>query len=72
MLIIGWDGADWQILDDLIRRGCLPNLSAMLAEGARSNLESTIPSHSWAAWSTSLAGLNPGRHGVLIDLQDGE
>jgi predicted AlkP superfamily phosphohydrolase/phosphomutase len=64
LLIIGWDGADWQILDDLIRRGCLPNLSAMLAEGARGNLESTIPSHSWAAWSTFLTGVNPGRHGV--------
>jgi predicted AlkP superfamily phosphohydrolase/phosphomutase len=64
LLIIGWDGADWQILDDLIRRGCLPNLSAMLAEGARGNLESTIPSHSWAAWSTFMTGLNPGGHGV--------
>jgi predicted AlkP superfamily phosphohydrolase/phosphomutase len=65
LLIIGWDGADWQILDDLIRRGCLPNLSAMLAEGARGNLESTIPSHSWAAWSTFMTGVNPGRHGVF-------
>jgi predicted AlkP superfamily phosphohydrolase/phosphomutase len=64
LLIIGWDGADWHILDDLIRRGCLPNLSAMLAEGARGNLESTIPSHSWAAWSTFMTGLNPGGHGV--------
>jgi predicted AlkP superfamily phosphohydrolase/phosphomutase len=64
LVIIGWDGADWQILDDLIRRGCLPNLSAMLAEGARGNLESTIPSHSWAAWSTFMTGLNPGGHGV--------
>src|SRR5262245_27124266 len=64
LLIIGWDGADWQILDDLLRRGCMPNLSAMLAEGARGNLQSTIPSHSWAAWSTFLTGLNPGCHGV--------
>jgi predicted AlkP superfamily phosphohydrolase/phosphomutase len=64
LIIIGWDGADWQILDDLIRRGCLPNLSAMLAEGARGNLESTIPSHSWAAWTTFMTGVNPGGHGV--------
>jgi predicted AlkP superfamily phosphohydrolase/phosphomutase len=64
LLIIGWDGADWQILDDLIQRGCMPNLSAMLAEGARGNLESTIPSDSWPAWSTFMTGVNPGRHGV--------
>jgi predicted AlkP superfamily phosphohydrolase/phosphomutase len=32
--------------------------------GARANLESTIPSHSWAAWSTFMTGLNPGGHDI--------
>jgi len=69
LLIIGWDGADWQILDDLIKRGCLPNVARMLDEGARGNLASTIPSHSWAAWSTFMTGLNPGSHGVYDFLE---
>lgn len=64
LLIIGWDGADWEIIDDLIGRGCLPNLAAMIEDGARGDLSSTIPSHSWAAWSTFLTGMNPGEHGV--------
>ena len=64
LLIIGWDGADWEILDDLVARGCLPNVAAMLDSGARGDLNSTIPSHSWAAWTTFLTGLNPGGHGI--------
>lgn len=65
LLIIGWDGADWAILDDLIQRGCLPNLTTLLEGGGRGDLLSTIPSHSWAAWSTFLTGLNPAGHGVF-------
>jgi predicted AlkP superfamily phosphohydrolase/phosphomutase len=64
LLIIGWDGADWEILDDLIERGCLPNLADMQVHGAHGALRSTIPSHSWAAWSTFLTGMNCGKHGI--------
>ena len=53
LLIIGWDGADWEILDDLIERGHLPNVANMRREGASGSLRSTIPSHSWAAWRRS-------------------
>lgn len=65
LLIIGWDGADWEIIDDLVRRGLLKNVQAMNQEGVRADLESTIPSHSWAAWTTFLTGMNPGGHGVF-------
>ena len=65
LLIIGWDGADWEIVNDLIDRGDLPNVSRMVEKGATGNLDSTIPSHSWAAWSTFLTGMNPGSHGVF-------
>jgi len=65
LLIIGWDGADWEIVNDLIDRGCLPNVGRMMQDGAAGNLDSTIPSHSWAAWSSFLTGVNPGSHGVF-------
>lgn len=64
LLIIGWDGADWEILDHLIAGGYLPNVAAMVDEGARGELLSTVLSHSWAAWPSFLTGLNPGGHGV--------
>ena len=65
LLIVGWDGADWEIIDDLISRGCLPFVSSMIETGARGVLNSTIPSHSWSAWSTFMTGVNPGRHGIF-------
>jgi predicted AlkP superfamily phosphohydrolase/phosphomutase len=64
ILIVGWDGADWEIVDDLLARGLLPNLAAMIASGGRGTLLSTVPSHSWAAWSSFLTGAHPAGHGV--------
>jgi predicted AlkP superfamily phosphohydrolase/phosphomutase len=42
----------------------MPALRGLIDEGVRGELTSTIPSHSWSAWSTFLTGVNPGRHGV--------
>jgi predicted AlkP superfamily phosphohydrolase/phosphomutase len=65
LLIVGWDGADWEIVDDLMARGDLPVLAAAIESGARGDLESTLPSHSWAAWPTFLTGVHPTGHGVF-------
>src|SRR4051794_29388533 len=64
VLVVGWDGADWEIVDDLLGRGLLPNLQAMIEEGARGTLLSTIPSQSWSAWTSFLTGYHPATHGV--------
>lgn len=65
LLIVGWDGADWEILDDLMARGEIPNVAAMVGEGLRADLASTTPAHSWSAWSTFLTGMHPAGHGVF-------
>jgi predicted AlkP superfamily phosphohydrolase/phosphomutase len=49
VLLIGWDGADWRILDPLLERGDLPNLANLISRGHRAILRSTVPTHSWAA-----------------------
>ncbi|HEX3299874.1 MAG TPA: alkaline phosphatase family protein [Actinomycetota bacterium] len=64
ILVVGWDGADWDIVDDLLSRGLLPNLEQLIARGGRGTLLSTVPSHSWSAWSSFLTGYNPAGHGV--------
>src|SRR5689334_22446861 len=64
VLVVGWDGADWEIVDDLLGRGLLPNLQAMLEEGGRGTLLSSIPSQSWSAWTSFLTGYHPATHGV--------
>jgi predicted AlkP superfamily phosphohydrolase/phosphomutase len=64
VLLVGWDGADWRILDPMLEAGLLPNLAALIARGAKGVLRSTIPNHSWAAWPSFLTGLEPSNHGV--------
>jgi predicted AlkP superfamily phosphohydrolase/phosphomutase len=69
VLLIGWDGADWRILDPMLEQGALPNLQALIDKGERGVLRSTIPTHSWAAWPSFLTGMNPDDHGVYDILE---
>src|SRR5919109_3312085 len=64
VLLIGWDGADWRILDPMLEAGILPNLAALIRRGARGTLMSTVPNHSWSAWPSFLTGMDPSNHGV--------
>ncbi len=69
VLIVGWDGADWEILDPLLQAGELPNLARLIDRGHRGISRSCVPSHSWAAWPTFLTGLDPAGHGVFDILE---
>jgi predicted AlkP superfamily phosphohydrolase/phosphomutase len=69
VLLIGWDGADWRILDPLIERGMLPNLATLIERGGKGVLKSTVPTHSWAAWPSFLTGVDPDDHGVFDILE---
>ena len=68
-LVIGWDGADWDVLDPLIAAGELPVLRDLVDRGRRGVSRSCMPSHSWAAWPTFLTGRDPGGHGVFDILE---
>jgi predicted AlkP superfamily phosphohydrolase/phosphomutase len=69
VLVVGWDGADWDILDPLLEEGDLPALASLLERGRRGVSRSCLPSHSWAAWPTFLTGRDPGGHGVFDILE---
>src|SRR4029079_2690856 len=69
VLIVGWDGADWEILDPMLGRGELPNLAKLIERGRKGGSRSCLPSPSWAAWPTFLTGRDPGGHGVFDILE---
>jgi predicted AlkP superfamily phosphohydrolase/phosphomutase len=69
VLIVGWDGADWEILDPLLAAGELPNLATLIERGRKGVSRSCLPSHSWAAWPTFLTGCDPAGHGVFDILE---
>ena len=65
LLVIGIDGASYNLLDPMADRGLLPNLAVLMKRGFRAKLRSTIPPNSAAAWATFMTGKNPGHHGIL-------
>jgi predicted AlkP superfamily phosphohydrolase/phosphomutase len=69
VLVIGWDGADWRILDPMLEAGALPHLGALIGRGGRAVLKSTVPTHSWSAWPSFLTGVDPDDHGVYDILE---
>lgn len=65
VLIIGWDGAPFDLLKPWADKGELPHLSALLARGCGGTLESVMPIVSPAAWTSILTGVRPEVHGVF-------
>ncbi len=64
LIIIGLDGATFDILDPLFAQGRLPTLMRLAQGGLRTELRSTLPPATLPAWTSFLTGTNPGRHGV--------
>lgn len=65
VLVIGLDGATWDLARPWSEQGKLPHLASLLTEGTSGPLMSTIPPISPAAWSSFMTGKNPGKHGVF-------
>jgi predicted AlkP superfamily phosphohydrolase/phosphomutase len=65
VLIIGLDGATWDVLDPWIRDGILPNLARLRRRSSWGELRSSIPPITAPAWSTFMTGKRPGKHGVF-------
>ena len=73
VLVVGLDGATFDLMLPWIDQGRLPNLGRVLRSGARSRLESTIPPITPCAWSSFMTGKNPGKHGLFDFIEpDGE
>ena len=65
LLIIGLDGATWDLIDPWIDAGDLPNLAALRSGGLSGPLASTVPAATFPSWTTFSTGVNPGKHGIF-------
>jgi predicted AlkP superfamily phosphohydrolase/phosphomutase len=65
VLIVGIDGATFDLIRPWAETGDLPNLARLMAEGVHGPLASTLPPVTSPAWPTFATGVNPGKHGVF-------
>lgn len=68
VLVIGIDGATFDVIDPMIAQGKLPNLRRLMEEGTCGELESTTPANSFPGWTSCVTGVNPGKHGIFYSL----
>ena len=67
-IVLGLDGATWDVLDPLIEAGRLPNIERVRQAGHDGTLESTFPPITAPAWLSMATGRNPGKTGVFYFL----
>jgi len=65
IVLIGVDGADWNIIDPLIKAGRMPHLASLTARGTRTRLLTISPTLSPVIWTTIATGVKPERHGIV-------
>ena len=64
-IVIGLDGLEPSILEEMLGRGELPHFARLRAQGHYTRLATTYPAQTPVAWSSFSTGTNPGGHGVF-------
>jgi predicted AlkP superfamily phosphohydrolase/phosphomutase len=65
LLILGLDGATFDLIEPWAADGSLPHLARLMAGGAWGRLRSTVPPATFPAWTSLMTGVNPGQHGIF-------
>ncbi len=64
VLVIGLDGATFDLIKPWAAAGYLPTLKRLMQEGAHGSLQSTVPPMTGPAWTSFATGVNPGKHRI--------
>jgi len=64
-VVFGIDGAHFELIEDWLKQGDLPNIKKVLEEGVSADLESVLPPVTSPNWKAYATGKNPGRFGIF-------
>ncbi|HLZ54330.1 MAG TPA: alkaline phosphatase family protein, partial [Verrucomicrobiae bacterium] len=64
VLLIGWDSADWKVINPLLDAGKLPHLEQLINGGVIGNLATLYPVLSPMLWTSIATGKRPMKHGI--------
>lgn len=65
VIVIGLDGATWDIIDPMIEKGKLPNLRKIIANGTSGYLTAPVDPNSFASWTEFATGVGPDKHSIF-------
>ncbi|HYG50731.1 MAG TPA: alkaline phosphatase family protein [Flavobacteriales bacterium] len=65
LLIVGWDAADWKIINPLMDAGLMPALEQLVNNGVIGNIATLDPPLSPMLWTSIATGKTADKHGIL-------
>jgi len=65
VLVVGLDGATFEIIDPMVRKGKLPNFAKLMKRASFGPLISSIPPITPCAWTSFATGKAPSKHGLF-------
>jgi len=71
LLVIAWDGAEWEIINSLLASGDMPHLQSFLENGKAANIASLQPMLSPLLWTSVVTGKRAHEHGILGFVESG-
>jgi predicted AlkP superfamily phosphohydrolase/phosphomutase/tetratricopeptide (TPR) repeat protein len=64
VLLVGWDSADWKVINPLLDAGKMPHLEQLINGGIIGNLATLYPILSPMLWTSIATGKRPMKHGI--------
>lgn len=64
VFLVGIDGATWTVIDPLLKKDKLPNFKYLIDNGVRSDIKTSVPTHSPILWTSIATGQKPDKHGI--------
>ncbi len=65
VLLVGWDGADWKLIQPLVDQGLMPNMARFVEAGLMGNVASLTPMLSPMLWTSIATGKLADQHQIL-------
>ena len=64
VLLIGWDAADWKVINPLMDAGKMPNVQRLVDNGCMAQIATLHPPLSPMLWTSIATGKRPFQHGI--------
>ena len=65
LIVLGWDAAEWKVINPLMEQGKMPNLERFLKKGVYGKIQTMDPPLSPMLWTSIATGMRADKHGII-------